>query len=119
MKLREIAHARTGDKGNILNISLIAFSQDGYALLELQVTAERVTQLFAGLITEPVERYCIPGLGALNFVLRRPPTESVTRSLSLDAHGKSLSFVLLNMEIECSQGEEDRNRLPITSPGPD
>jgi hypothetical protein len=100
MKLREIAHARTGDKGNILNISLIAFREQDYPLLLEQVTAERVSRLFALLIIQPVERYCVPGLGALNFVLRRPRTESVTRSLSLDAHGKSFSFVLLNVDIE-------------------
>jgi hypothetical protein len=100
MKLREIAHARTGDKGNILTISLIAFRAEDYARLEREATEERVSRLFAPLITRPVERYSVPGLGALNFVLHRPATESVTRSLNLDAHGKSLSFVLLNMEID-------------------
>ena len=99
MKLREIAHARTGDKGNILNISLIAFREEDYLLLLERVTAERVSRLFAPLITEPVVRYSIPGLGALNFVLRRPRSESVTRSLALDAHGKALSFALLNLDI--------------------
>jgi hypothetical protein len=100
MKLREIAHARTGDKGNIVNISLIAFHQEDYKLLERHITAERVTQLFTSLITRPVERYCVPSLGALNFVLYRPANESVTRSLALDAHGKTLSFALLNAEID-------------------
>ena len=100
MKLRQIAHARTGDKGNILNISLIAFREQDYPLLLEQVTAERVSRLFAPLITQPVIRYCVPGLGALNFVLQRPRTESVTRSLALDAHGKALSFVLLNLDLE-------------------
>ncbi len=100
MKLREIAHARTGDKGNLLNISLIAYEGIDYPLLERQVTAERVTHLYAPLIVGSVKRYCVPGLGALNFVLRRPDTESVTRSLALDAHGKSLGYVLLNMEID-------------------
>ena len=99
MKLKEIAHARTGDKGNLVNISLIAYCEDDYPLLAQQVTAERVTELFASLITRPVERYCVPGLGALNFVLHRRASESVTRSLALDAHGKALSFVLLKMEI--------------------
>jgi len=99
MRLREIAHARTGDKGNILNISLIAYNQESYALLEEQVTADRVTRLFASLINRPVDRYCVPGLGALNFVLHRPLTESVTRSLALDVHGKTLAYALLNMEI--------------------
>jgi len=100
MKLREIAHARAGDKGNIVNISLIAYDEADYPLLAAQVTAERVSELFAPLIARPVERYAIPGLGALNFVLHRPPTESVTRSLNLDAHGKGLSYILLNMEVD-------------------
>lgn len=103
MKLREIAHARTGDKGNILNISLIAYNEDNYSCLEEHVTADRVTQLFSSLITRPVERFCVPGLGALNFVLHRAANESVTRSLALDAHGKTLGFALLNMEIETGE----------------
>jgi hypothetical protein len=103
MKLREIAHGRTGDKGNILNISVIAYDETDYPLLQEEVTVERVSELFAPLITRPVERYCVPGLGALNFVLHRPASESVTRSLGLDAHGKSLGFVLLNMEIEAKR----------------
>ncbi len=100
MKLRQIAHARTGDKGNILNISLIAFREEDYPLLVEHVTAERVSRLFAPLIIQPVQRYCVPALAALNFVLHRPRTESITRSLALDAHGKSLSFVLLNLDID-------------------
>jgi hypothetical protein len=106
MKLREIAHARTGDKGNIVNISLIAYRQDDYPLLEQHVTAERVTQLFSSIITRAVDRYCVPGLAALNFVLHRPASESVTRSLALDAHGKTLSFVLLNMDINPTEEPE-------------
>jgi hypothetical protein len=100
MKLREIAHARAGDKGNIVNISLIAFRESDYSVLEQQITAGRVTERFSSIITRPVERYCVPGLGALNFVLHRPSSESVTRSLALDAHGKALSFVLLGMDID-------------------
>ena len=109
MKLREIAHARTGDKGNIANIALIAYNEENYRLLEEHVTAERVTQLFASLIVRPVERFCIPSLGALNFVLHRPADESVTRSLALDAHGKTLSFVLLNMEIDSLSSANQRH----------
>jgi hypothetical protein len=100
MKLRDIAHARTGDKGNLINISLIAYNESDYAELERLATAERVTQLFSSMITGPVERYTVPGLGALNFVLHRPASESVTRSLALDAHGKTLGFVLLNLDID-------------------
>jgi hypothetical protein len=106
MKLREIAHARAGDKGNIVNISAIVFRDSDYALLVEQVTAERVRELFASLIVGPVDRYLIPGLGAVNFVLRRPESESVTRSLRLDAHGKGLSYLLLNLEIDKEIDEE-------------
>jgi len=107
MKLREIAHARTGDKGSIINISLIAYRESDYPLLVDQVTPERVGRLFAPIISAEVARYCVPGLTALNFVLQRPATESVTRSISLDAHGKALSFVLLDLEIDLAGRERD------------
>jgi hypothetical protein len=99
MKLREIAHSRAGDKGNLVNISVIAYRDQDYELLAASVTEERVTELFREFITGRVERYCVPSLCALNFVLRRPPTESVTRSLRLDAHGKSLSSLMLSLDV--------------------
>ena len=99
MLLREIAHARTGDKGNIVTISLIAYRHEDYRSLEERVTAERVSALFAGFIEPPALRYTLPHLSALNFVLLRPATQSVTRSLALDAHGKCLGSALLGMEI--------------------
>ncbi len=99
MGARRLEPSRTG-KGNILNISLIAFRDEDYPLLEQSVTVERVTQLFSSTLTRPVERYEVPGLGALNFVLHRSANESVTRSLALDAHGKTLSFVLLKMDLD-------------------
>lgn len=99
MLLREIAHARTGDKGNKVTISVIAYRLEDFPRIEQQVTADRVRALFAELLEGRVERYALPHLGALNFVLRRPETESVTRSLALDAHGKCLGSALLGMEI--------------------
>ncbi len=99
MFLRELAHSRTGDKGCLVTISLIAYKEEDFAQLEEQVTAERVGILFGELIEGPVERYALPHLGALNFVLRRPATQGVTRSLALDAHGKCLGSALLGMEI--------------------
>ena len=99
MLLHQLAHARTGDKGNIVTISLIAFRKDDFALLEQQVTAERVAAHFAELLQGPVQRYTLPQLGALNFVLHRPIAHSVTRSLALDAHGKCLGSALLALEI--------------------
>jgi hypothetical protein len=100
MKLREIAHSRTGDKGDVSNISLIAYNAKDYARLREQVTAERVKLHFAGIVEGEVLRYDLPTIAALNFVLRGALGGGVTRSLALDAHGKSLSSLLLEMEIE-------------------
>ena len=99
MLLHDIAHARTGDKGNLVTISLIAYRAEDFALLDEQVTAERVAEHFREVIDGPVERYRLPHLGALNFVLRRPAANTVTRSLLLDTHGKCLGSALLAMEI--------------------
>ena len=100
MLLREIAHARTGDKGDIVTISLIAWHPEDFPLLEQQITAERVQAHFASLIDRPVLRYSIPHLSALTFVLQRPQGQAVTRSLALDAHGKCLGSALLAMQLE-------------------
>jgi hypothetical protein len=99
MLLNQLAHTRTGDKGNIVTISLIAFRKDDFHLLEEKVTAARVADHFSELIEGPVQRYILPQLGALNFVLHRPVSHSVTRSLALDAHGKSLGSALLLLDI--------------------
>jgi hypothetical protein len=99
MRLREIAHSRTGDKGNISNISVIAFDQKDYPLLVERVTAARVAAQFAGIATGPVTRYELPNVGALNFVLEDALGGGVTRALTLDAHGKALSSLLLDLEL--------------------
>ena len=99
MLLREIAHARAGDKGNISNISVIAYDPKDYALLEKHVTAERVQAHFAEIVKGEVQRHALPALGALNFVLHDALLGGVTRSLALDAHGKTLSSALLGLEI--------------------
>jgi hypothetical protein len=100
MKLREIAHSRTGDKGNTSNISVIAYRMEDYPLLLAQVTAERVRAHFAAVVEGSVVRYELPRIGALNFVMTQTLGGGVTRSLALDAHGKSLSSALLDLEIE-------------------
>lgn len=99
MKLRQLAHARTGDKGDISSISLIAYDEADYPRLVRLVTAERVKAHFGDLVHGNVRRYEIPGLGALNFVLEGALGGGVTRSLALDIHGKSLSSCLLDLEI--------------------
>ena len=100
MKLRQVAHARAGDKGNTSNISLIVFDSGDYARVVRAVTAERVKAHFGAIVTGDVRRYEVPQLGALNFVLDGALAGGVTRSLVLDAHGKSLSSLLLDMEID-------------------
>lgn len=99
MLLRDLAHSRTGDKGNLVTISLIAYQPADFPILQAQVTAERVAAHFRDIIQGPVLRYSLPQLGALNFVLRRPLSANVTRSLALDAHGKCLGSALLDMSI--------------------
>lgn len=99
MKLWRIAHARSGDKGTISNISLIAFRAADYPRLARHVTAALVRERFADLVTGEVRRYELPSIGALNFVLHGMGDGGVTRTLALDAHGKSLSSALLDMEI--------------------
>ena len=97
--LREIAHSRTGDKGDTSSISVIAYDAGDYPLLVRHVTVERVRAHFAGIVRGDVRRYELPRLGALNFVLEGALGGGVTRSLALDAHGKGLSSALLAMEI--------------------
>jgi hypothetical protein len=99
MKLHDIAHSRTGDKGNTSNISLIAYDPDKYPLLARHVTAEKVKSFFGELVKGEVVRYELPQLGALNFVMKNALGGGVTRTLSLDIHGKSFSCGLLTMEI--------------------
>jgi len=102
MILRDLAHTRSGDKGDTSNISVIAFRQEDYELLRKEVTAQRVKKALDAMVLGEVERYELPELGALNFVLHRALAGGVTRSLALDIHGKCLGSLLLSMEINSS-----------------
>jgi len=93
------AHARTGDKGNRSNISLIAWHPSLYPLLEAQVSAERVHERFATRQPSRVVRYALPQLHAFNFVLDDVLDGGVNDSLNLDSHGKALSFHMLAMTV--------------------
>lgn len=99
MKLWEIAHSRTGDKGNISNLSLIVYDPADYAMVCEKVTAEKVKAHFKGIVKGDVVRYELPNIYALNFVMQAALGGGVTRSLSVDMHGKGLSSYLLAMEI--------------------
>jgi hypothetical protein len=98
--LYRAAHGRTGDKGNRSNISVIAWHADLYPLLLAQVTEAVVAQRFAHRRPTRVQRFELPGLAALNFVLDEVLDGGVNDALNLDAHGKTLSFWLLDLPIE-------------------
>jgi len=98
--LREIAHARAGDKGDTNNIGVIAYKPEYYALILDQVTPERVKNHFGDIVRGPVTRYQLPNVHAINLVLENALGGGVTRSLSLDPHGKSYSALILTMRIE-------------------
>jgi hypothetical protein len=108
--LYELAHARTGDKGNRVNISLIAYRAQDYALLVEHVTEDRVAQHFAHRKPTRVTRYLLPKLGAMNFVLDDVLDGGVNDSLNLDMHGKALSFHLLTMPVPAAVDTTRRDK---------
>jgi len=98
-RLHEIAHCRAGDKGNTSILSLIAYRAEDYPLLVERVTADAVKRHLGSIVLGKVERYELPDLAALQFVCEDSLGGGVTTSLGLDAHGKSLSYALLEMVI--------------------
>jgi hypothetical protein len=98
--LREIAHARSGDKGDTSNVGVIAYDEADYPLLRDQVTVERVRTIYGTLVLGEVTRYELPTIGALNFVLRGALQGGVTTSLALDPHGKTRSSLILDLPID-------------------
>jgi hypothetical protein len=99
VRVYDIAHGRAGDKGNTSNISVIACDETGWRILREQLTTERVMRHFAHVATGPVTRYELPRLRALNFVIEGALGGGVTRSLAQDAHGKSLSALMMTLEL--------------------
>ena len=100
VKLLQIAHARSGDKGDTANVGLIALKPEYYPILVEQVTAERVKEHFKGICLGEVERFELPNLGALNFLLHQSLDGGGTVSLKTDAQGKTYSAALLRMEVD-------------------
>lgn len=99
IRVYDLAHSRAGDKGDTSNISVIAYDESAWALLREQLTEDRVMQAFAHIAKGPVRRYELPKLRALNFVIERALGGGVTRSLAQDVHGKSLSSLMLTIEL--------------------
>ena len=102
VQLTKLAHARSGDKGDTANVGLIALKPEYYPILVEQVTADRVKDHFKGICMGKVERFELPNLGALNFLLHESLGGGGTLSLKTDAQGKTYSSALLRMEIEVS-----------------
>jgi hypothetical protein len=100
-----LAHTRSGDKGDTANVGLIALRDEIYPILVREVTAERVKHHFKGICKGEVERFELPNLGALNFLLHESLGGGGTLSLMTDAQGKTFSTALLRMEIEVSDDE--------------
>ena len=105
IQLTKLAHARSGDKGDTANVGLIALRDEYYPLLSREVTAERVKEHFIGICHGDVERFELPNLGALNFLLHQSLGGGGTLSLMTDAQGKTFSTALLRMQISINDDE--------------
>ena len=105
IQLRQLAHARSGDKGDTANVGLIALSDQIYPILVREVTAARVKDHFKGIVNGQVERFELPNLAALNFLLHESLGGGGTLSLMTDAQGKTFSTALLRMEIDLTDDE--------------
>lgn len=99
LPLRQVAHARSGDKGDTSNVAVIAYDRRDFELVCREVTEERVRSVYSGLVEGEIVRYALPRLGALNFVMRRALAGGVTTSLSVDPHGKTRSSLILTLQI--------------------
>ncbi len=113
--LVEIAHARSGDKGDTANVGVIALDPRWYEALQKYVTRERVAEHFRGMIEGSVERFELPNLNALNFLLHRALDGGGTLSLKTDAQGKVFSTALLRLVIDVPDAEARRLNLPGAS----
>jgi hypothetical protein len=105
VQLLKLAHARSGDKGDTANVGLIALRDEYYPLLQREVTAARVRRHFDGICHGEVERFELPNLKALNFLLHESLGGGGTLSLMTDAQGKTFSYALLRMEIDVAEDE--------------
>jgi hypothetical protein len=108
IQLTQLAHARSGDKGDTANVGLIALREEFYPLLVREITAARVKEHFEGICKGEVERFELPNLGALNFLLHESLGGGGTLSLMTDAQGKTFSTALLRMQIEIDDDEARR-----------
>ena len=117
VRLLDIAHARSGDKGDTANVGVIALRPEWYEVLERYVTSERVAEHFRGVITGDVARFELPNLLALNFLLHGALGGGGTLSLKTDAQGKVYSTALLRLVVDVPADEAQRLALPALAGG--
>ena len=112
VRLLDIAHARSGDKGDTANVGVIALNPAWYSVLERYLTVDRVREHFLGIITGDVERYELPNLNALNFLLHGALDGGGTLSLKTDAQGKVFSTAMLRMVLDVDDDRARALKLP-------
>ena len=112
VRLLDLAHARSGDKGDTANVGVIAFKPEWFGVLRSHLTAERVAEHFKGEITEPVQRFELPNLLAVNFLLHGALGGGGTLSLKTDAQGKVFSTAMLRLVLDIPDGEAQALKLP-------
>jgi len=113
--LREVAHCRSGEKGNHSNVSVIAYEERDYPLLERQITVERVRALYGPITRGRILRYEVPAVGALNFVLEDVLEGGRSRTLAFDESGKALSSLMLTLLVEVDDGYVGRAKALATA----
>lgn len=117
VRLLDLAHARSGDKGDTANVGVIALEPEFYPVLVEHLTTERVKEHFQGICLGEVERFELPNLGALNFLLHNSLGGGGTVSLKTDAQGKTLSTAMLRMEVDVPDAVAEQARAGTAAPG--
>ena len=113
ISLREVAHARSGEKGNGSNISVVAYEEPDYDLIRAQVTVDAVRRLYGAITKGSITRYEVPSIGALNFVLEDVLEGGRSRTLAFDESGKALSSLILTLTIEVPDAYIERSRRKL------
>ena len=117
LRLYDLAHARTGDKGDAVNISVIAYEPAHYDHLVRHLTVEKVAEAFAHMTAGPVRRYELPLIGALNFVIEHALGGGVTANMSQDLHGKSLSSLMLTIALPAPVSDPELESQALEADG--
>ena len=109
IKLREVAHSRAGEKGDSVNLSVIAYREEDYPIIKEQVSVEKVREIFGPIVRGKITRYEAPNIGALNFLIEKALDGGRSRNLAFDESGKALSSLVYRMDIEVPEGYVGRS----------